>query len=100
MRKRSVKTKLLIQLRKIGMLCRKQKPHKYELKLSHTIMPEGDNSPLQSSRFVFLQNKVSSIKGCNFNPETEDCICGVDVDGFLGKSDEFGNLVMGCPKKK
>lgn len=83
MKKRSVKTKLLLMLRKIGWLCRKPRPHKYELKISHTIPPEGDVSPTQAARFVFLQNKIATIKGCEFDADTETCECGANVEEFL-----------------
>ncbi len=83
MKKRSIKTKLLIKMRKLGMICRKQQPHKYELKISHTIIPEGATSPTQAARFVFLQNKVAMNDGCKFNPDIEKCECGADVDAFL-----------------
>ena len=100
MKKRSVKTKLLIQLRRLGVLCRKPKPHKYELKISHTIAPEGDTSPLKSARFVFLQNKIATIKGCEFDANKETCKCGVDINQFLGYTDENGNVVGGCLKTR
>tara|TARA_R110000751_G_scaffold28319_1_gene73908 strand:+ start:341 stop:532 length:192 start_codon:yes stop_codon:yes gene_type:complete len=41
MKKRSVKTKLLIQLRRLGMLCKKQTPHKDRIRISKTIYPNG-----------------------------------------------------------
>lgn len=83
MRKRSVKTKLLIQLRRLGMLCKKQTPHKYELKIAHTVYPDTIISPLEAARHVFIQNKLAITKGCYFNPDTESCRCGNGVDEFL-----------------
>ena len=82
-KKRCTRTKLLLVLRKVGWLCRKPRPHKYELKISHTIMPKGGPSPLKSARFVFLQNKVAMSKGCKIDSNKESCECGKDVDEFL-----------------
>ena len=70
-------------LRRRGWLCKKPTPHKYELKISHTIHPDTKLPPIEIARHVFIQHRLSFIKGCYFNPDTESCRCGNGIDEFL-----------------
>lgn len=70
------------------MICRKPKPHKYEIRLQSTYTPQTYSTSINSERFVFIQNKLSTTKGCEFDPELEICECGAGLDEFLTK----------CPK--
>jgi len=72
-----------MMLRRMGWLCRKPRPHKYVLKISHTIIPEGGTTPLKAARNVFIQNKLAMVRGCKFDATTETCQCGFDIDQFL-----------------
>ena len=84
MRKRNSKTNLLILFRKAGLICKKPKYIKPTIKVQSTYYPTTPTTPIESARFIFLQNKLSSrLKGCSFNPRLETCECGADVDQFL-----------------
>ena len=84
MRKRNFRTSLLILSRNVGLICRKPKYIKPTIKIQSTYYPDASTTPIESARFIFLQNKLSSrLKGCSFDPKTETCECGADVDQFL-----------------
>jgi hypothetical protein len=92
MRKRNIKTKLLLFLRRKGILCRKPTEKKRRIKISHTVYPEGIVSPIDAERAVWVENKKSGIKGCVFDVDGRKCECGVkSIDDFAR-----GN----CKKKK
>jgi hypothetical protein len=92
MRKRNIKTKLLLWLRHRGMLCKKPVEVKRRIKISHTVYPEGNISPIEAERAVWVENKKAGIKGCMFDVDKKSCTCGVkSIDDFAR-----GN----CKKKK
>ena len=83
MRKRNTKTKFHLWLRRIGMLCKKPVKQKQRIRISRTIYPNGDVSPIDAERAVWVENKKSAIKGCKFNVDTQSCECGVkSMDDF------------------
>jgi hypothetical protein len=82
-RKRNLSTKFLLALRHLGMLCKKPVPVKPVIKISHTVLPDGYISPIDSARHVWLENKKSGIKNCEFDIDAGRCErCGLTVDGF------------------
>ena len=83
MRKRNIKTKLLLWFRYRGMLCKKPVEKKRRIKVSHTVYPEGVVSPIDAERAVWVENKKSTIKGCMFDVDKKSCSCGVkSIDDF------------------
>ena len=82
-RKRNLSTKFLLALRHVGMLCKKPVEPKTGIKISHTVYPDGYISPVDSARHVWLENKKSGIKNCEFDIDAGKCEhCGITVDGF------------------
>ena len=83
LRKRNLSTKFLLALRHVGMLCKKPAEPKTGIKISHTVYPDGYISPVDSARHVWLENKKSGIKNCEFDIDAGKCEhCGITVDGF------------------
>jgi hypothetical protein len=83
MRKRNIKTKLLLWFRHRGMLCKKPVEKKRRIKVSHTVYPGGNISPIEAERAVWVENKKAGIKGCMFDVDTQKCKCGVkSIDDF------------------
>ena len=62
-RKRNVRTRVLLMLRQLGMLCKKPVEHKQRIRIQHTVYPEGYVNPLDSQRHVWLMNKKSILSG-------------------------------------
>ena len=90
MRKRNLKTKVLIGMRHMGMLCRAPKPEKTGLRIERTVYPDNRLTPIDSEVYVYLETKKRSYKNCKFDPETRTCPCGVTLDNFGA---------YGCPDK-
>ena len=90
MRKRNLKTKVLIGMRHMGMLCRAPKPEKTGLRIERTVYPDNRLTPIDSEVYVYLITKKQSYKNCEFNPETRTCQCGITLDNFGA---------YGCPNK-
>ena len=90
MRKRNLKTKMLIVMRRFGMVCRAPKPEKTGLRIERTVYPDNRLTPIDSEVYVYLETKKRSYKNCKFNPETRTCPCGVTLDNFGA---------YGCPEK-
>ena len=89
--KRNLKTRVLLFMRRNGFLCKvtKPKPSK-QLRISHTVYPDKQLSPIDTEVYVYLQNKKSSYKNCEFDVLSRKCICGVTLDNFGA---------FGCPNK-
>lgn len=84
-RKRNVRTRVLLMLRQLGMLCKKPVEYKHPQKprIQHTVYPEGYVNPFDSQRHVWLMNKKSGIRNCEFDLVTKTCsACNLDVDAF------------------
>lgn len=90
MRKRNLKTKMLIAMRHLGMVCRAPKPEKTGLRIERTVYPDNRLTPIDSEVYVYLETKKQSYKNCKFDPETRTCQCGVTLDNFGA---------YGCPDK-
>ena len=89
--KRNFRTHVLLFLRRNGFLCKlnKPKPPK-KLLISHTVYPDKMLSPLDTEVYVYLQNKKSSYRNCEFDVLTRSCVCGISLDKFGAN---------GCPNK-
>ncbi len=83
--KRNLKTKVFLWLRKMGMLCKTPQPYTPHLRISHTVRPDVDLSPIDTERYVFMVNKKSSRNNCKFNIDSQTCKCGANLDQFLNK---------------
>ena len=82
-RKRDFSTKFLLALRHLGMLCKKPVQPKPKIKIMHTVYPDGYVSPIDSEIHVWLENKKSGIKNCEFDIDAGKCDrCGITKDGF------------------
>lgn len=93
-RKRNIETKFLLVLRHLGMLCKKpQVKVDNRIRISHTVYPDGKRfTPIEAERHVWLENKKSGYKNCEFNVDTYTCkACSLDLEDFI---------VGGCIKKK
>lgn len=82
--KKGAKTNVLIFLRKMNLLSRKEMELK-PMKVKTVIGYDEDYDDLESQRHVFMLNKLSVRKDCKFNPYTKSCSCGASVDEFLSK---------------
>lgn len=76
-RQKKAKTSLLLFLRKLGLICRKPRQHKYVLRIQSTYHPDESVSSIEAEQHVWMLSKLSARKGCEFNPETRTCPCGV-----------------------
>jgi len=84
MKKGGIKSSVLIFLRKINLISKKQMELK-PMKVRTVVGYDGIYSVLDVQRHVFITNKLSVRKGCKFNPETKSCVCGANLDVFLTK---------------
>ena len=75
-RQRNIETYLLLFLRKIGMLCKPQRPHKYEIKIKSTCYPPTQVSSIEAEQHVWIQTKLMSRSKCQYNADTRSCVCG------------------------
>jgi len=92
MRKRNLSTRLLIVMRRFGMLCRKTKPEPIRLRIAKTVYPEHRMAPIQAERAVWAENKKATLKGCQFDVVTNSCSCGItNIESFANNE---------CPKRK
>jgi hypothetical protein len=90
MRKRNLKTRMLIWMRHLGMLCRAPRVEKPVLRIQRTVYPDNRLTPIDSEIYIYLETKKQSYKNCKFNPLTRSCECGVILDNFGA---------YGCPDK-
>lgn len=84
MKKGGLKTNVLIFLRKMNLLSKKQMVLK-PMKVKTVIGYDENYDDLEVQRYVFMTNKLSVRKDCKFNPNTKSCPCGAGVDEFLLK---------------
>jgi len=73
-RKRTIKTRLFLWLRKVGMLCKKPIYRKPIIKVARTVYPEGEPrmSPNGSGEWYGLVEKRNEDKEVNMYLTTED----------------------------
>jgi hypothetical protein len=79
---RSFKNKILISMRKAGVI--KKKKYMRPMKV-RTINGSPTVRSIESEQHVFILNKLSFKKNCQFNPETRNCKCGAGLEEFLIK---------------
>ena len=84
MKKGGVKTNVLIFLRKLNLIEKKERVMK-PMKVRTVVGYDEEYDDLESQRYVFIMNKLSARKGCQFNAETKTCSCGAGIDEFLLK---------------
>jgi len=82
-RKRNLNTWFLLQLRSLGMLCKKPVPTTNRLRIASTVYPDGNIRAIDAERHVWVETKKSGRRGCQFDSKTMSCVCGVNsVDQF------------------
>ena len=85
-RQRNIETYLLLFLRKMGMICKPKRPHKYEIKIKSTCYPPDQASAIEAEQHVWILNKMSSRKDCLFDSKTRTCKCGVkSIEDFASQ---------------
>ena len=105
-RKRNITTSFLLSLRRVGMLCKTPVEPTPRIRVTKTVHPDGtvdilparvqskdiiNTTPMKSEVHVWIENKKSALKNCQFDSETSTCPCGVDLDDFASS---------GCSKSK
>ena len=105
-RKRNITTSFLLALRRVGMLCKTPVEPTPRIRVTKTVHPDGtvdilparvqskdiiNTTPMKSEVHVWIENKKSALKNCQFDSETSLCPCGVDLDDFASS---------GCSKSK
>ena len=88
--KRNLRTFLLLQLRRLGWLCKKPVEPTKRLRVARTIWPDERTTSMDAERHVWVEMKKTGRKNCQFESNTMSCPCGV-------KSVE--QFVQGCIKK-
>lgn len=78
-RQRNIKTFLLLLLRKVGLICRKPRQHKYVLRIQSTYHPDERVTSIEAEQHVWMLSKLSARKNFKFDPETRTCPCGVST---------------------
>ena len=84
MERGGVKTNVLILMRKLNIISKKERILK-PMRVTTVVGYDEDYNDLESHRHVFMLNKLSVRKGCQFNVETKSCSCGAGIDEFLTK---------------
>ena len=87
--KRDFKVRILIMLRRMGMLCRKPVPRKEGLRIAKTIYPDTRLTPIESEQAVWAETILSGRRGCGYDTTTRTCSkCGVNtLDAFATQCD-------------
>jgi hypothetical protein len=79
-KRKRITTHFLLALRSIGLLCKKRRPHKYEIRTQSTIYPEGWGTTYRSidaEQHNWIEMKKQYRRGCMFDNKTRTCPCGV-----------------------
>jgi hypothetical protein len=94
-RKRSTIMQILLLLRRIGLLCKKEQPYVPKLKIQQSISPSGDF--INHKDFMFAKNALLHVnelskdkKLCHYNFRTHTCRCGITLSDL--KSDKNCSL--------
>ena len=82
MKKSSLKTIILLRLRKLGLLCKKPAPYKPQVRVSKTVYPDIEMAPIDREVHVYLEAKKMSVNGCKFDVVARKCVCGLTMDQF------------------
>lgn len=98
-KKRYIKGKLMLMLRRWGMLCKKAQPKSRVLRIKQSLMPDGtvhnytepilaedlptNTRSIDSEVHVWVEWKKGYNSKCKFNAATNSCVCGKNMDQFL-----------------
>ena len=82
MKRDSFKTLIFLQLRRLGLLCRKPKPYKPIIRVSKTVFPDVDLATIDREVHVYLETKKMSAKNCKFDTAKKSCECGYTIENF------------------
>ena len=84
-RKRSTIMKILLLLRRIGLLCKKEQPYVPKLKIQKSVAPSGDS--INHKDFMFAKNALLNVnelgkekKICHYDFRTHSCRCGITLN--------------------
>jgi hypothetical protein len=96
-RKRTLLTYVFLLLRKIGLLCKKEKPYVPKLKIQKSLSHKGET--IDHKDFMFAKNALMNIndmgkerKLCHYDFRTHTCRCGITLDDLKNNKQ--------CPIKK
>lgn len=97
-KKKYLKGKLMLMLRKWGMLCKTTHPKKRRLHISKTLLADGsmveykqpplrDEIPknersIDSEVHMWVEWKKTYNASCKFNTDTMSCVCGKTIEQF------------------
>lgn len=97
-KKKYLRGKLMLMLRKWGMLCKKTQPKKKRLHISKTLLVDGsileyEQPPLReeipknersidSEVHAWVEWKKGYNSSCKFNTDTMSCVCGKTIEQF------------------
>ena len=95
--KRGIKTSILLQLRRWGLLCKKPTYKKLKIKVQSTVYPpEGTTSMDAKIHNHFAAKKISAPESCKFNIDTLSCECGVTKEKYsTGGCGNSKRLILG-----
>lgn len=85
-RKRNLSTWFLLQLRRLGMLCKKPAPVAPRIRIASTVYPDGNVRAIDAERHVWIETKKSGRRNCQFDSNTMSCVCGVTTVEQFAKS--------------
>lgn len=89
-----IKFKAIMALRRLGLIPQPSEPFKQNIRIARTVYPTDAATsvmtPIENAVYIYLESKKSSYTGCQFNTETQSCVCGVTVNKFGEK---------GCPNR-
>lgn len=92
--KNIIKFKALMALRRLGLIPQPSEPLKQGIRIAKTVYPNDvatqTMTPIETAVYIYLETKKASAKNCQFNTETQSCVCGVTVNKFGEK---------GCPNR-
>jgi hypothetical protein len=97
-KKKYIKGKLMLLLRRWGMLCKKTQPKSRVLRIKQSLMPDGtvlnytepilaedlptNTSSINSEVHIWVEWKKGYNKDCKFDAATNSCVCGKTVEQF------------------
>jgi|LakMenEpi03Aug12_release.lakeMendotaPanAssembly.Ray.scaffolds.fasta_scaffold1811626_1 hypothetical protein len=82
--KRNFRTFLLLQLRRLGWLCKKPTEPVVRLRIARTTWPDDRTTSIESERHVWVELKKAGRKNCQFDSKTMSCPCGIkSVEQFV-----------------
>lgn len=97
-KKKYLKGRLMLMLRRWGMLCKKSQPKAKRLHISRTLLADGTyiehtHAPLkeelpknersiESEVHAWVEWKKGYNASCKFNTDTMSCVCGKTIEQF------------------